>query len=462
MSQAGARKILVACKDGGTRDNLCSILMEKGHEPFSTGSRIDALEVTLRMLPDLVIICLSLDAISTEQFVKIIRANPKTGNTPMICLAPEDTDASPRIDGINAYLKEPVDGDELFRQAGPILGLAFDDGKEPEKVPEQIPLPKDQSGPPAAVREEEGAEGEEPHLIFEDFLESVYTDAGDLFDDSKQVARLFEIGDKPIVDPGIETQTNDDHMAQTGDKGKTSLAGAHPLLEKGAVVKGEPEGIYEKATAEKHLSEMLVLEMENELTGLYRTIESLLPFTDGKVIQLTGCAVGDGTSTVARQFAMVSAFKFGKTVLLMDADFSRPSQHQYFDTAPACSMEEAMRNGNSPERAIFQPLNAPLFVTLVANDAGSVRNLFHEREVEHLFRSLKERFDMIIIDSSPAVASPENRFFSSRSDGVLIVVQADKTLIREAERTRNSVVKGGGNILGVVFNKKRGRITEFN
>ncbi len=435
VKQTGEKKIVIACKDDDARDTLSLALREHGFSTYSTESSINALEITLRSLPDLLIICFSLDVISSEKFVQIIRTNPKTVSIPIICLDTGNLDASSGISGIDAYLKEPVCSGELIPRVTRILGLTPDDGKDMESLPTEIPPPKEQTETPEMEMEYEAARGEEAPSIAEDFLNSAYTDGRELFEGSAQLDRLDEIGDEPILEPEIEPQAIDERRSDAGIK--------------------EPEEAPEWSPPEDQPPRKFGLEMEREMTALYHTIESLLPNNDSKVIQFTGLTAGDGASTIARQFAMLSAFKLQKTVLLMDADFSRPCQLQFFDMVPPCSIEDVMKNGNSMEKAICQPLDAPLFVTQAARESASVRHTFHEKELEQVFALLKERFELIIIDSSPASASPENLIFSGSSDGIIVVVGAENTPMRQAAKGKDSITKEGGNILGIVFNKNR-------
>jgi hypothetical protein len=65
---------------------------------------------------------------------------------------------------------------------------------------------------------------------------------------------------------------------------------------------------------------------ESELMVMAQNIAALLPGPDKNVIQFIGSRKGEGTSTLVREFAMVSAQHSHKPVLLIEPDLMQPSQ----------------------------------------------------------------------------------------------------------------------------------------
>ena len=69
-----------------------------------------------------------------------------------------------------------------------------------------------------------------------------------------------------------------------------------------------------------------LLDIENETITLYQTIDSLLSNTPKKIIQFIGSKEGEGVSTIVREFAVIAAAKYGKSVLIVDANYRNPVQ----------------------------------------------------------------------------------------------------------------------------------------
>jgi Mrp family chromosome partitioning ATPase len=227
-------------------------------------------------------------------------------------------------------------------------------------------------------------------------------------------------------------------------------------------IKEEPEEKPARAAPVPALvSKTLDLKMEKEMIGLYQSIETLLPEAGSKVIQFIGSREGEGTSTITREFAKVMAVKGGKAVLLMDADLLTPSHHFHFDVEPALSLEEVIRNGKSLQSALSQVGNTHLYLNLISRNMSSTLRILQSPRIKPFFDLLRKRYDLILIDSPPATVSPESLALSPRVDGVILVVEAETTRWMVAESVKEKIKKNGGNILGVVLNKRQYHIPDF-
>jgi protein-tyrosine kinase len=183
----------------------------------------------------------------------------------------------------------------------------------------------------------------------------------------------------------------------------------------------------------EHPSKNSKLRMEEEMIGLYQNINSLLSHFPKKVIQFIGSHEGEGTSTIIHEFARVLA-KFNKLVLIVDADGRKPYQHLFPNIKskyrPAC--------------------------LLVSNGQISDNQRFG-----NIWEKLRQQFDFILVDSPPATSTTDGLSISPKVDGVVLVLEADKTRWQVAESVKAKIVKNGGRILGIVFNKRRYYIPEF-
>ena len=68
---------------------------------------------------------------------------------------------------------------------------------------------------------------------------------------------------------------------------------------------------------------------------------------------------------------------------------------------------------------------------------------------------LKNKYDFILIDSLPAITSPDSIAISRYTDGVVLVVEAERTRRQVVENVKNKIARNGGNIIGIVFNKRK-------
>ena len=213
---------------------------------------------------------------------------------------------------------------------------------------------------------------------------------------------------------------------------------------------------------ERHPLKTLTLDMEDEMVDLYQSIDSLLSHAPKKVVQFIGSREGEGTSTIVREFAEVSAAKFAGTVLLIDADNRKPGQHLFFATTPEYGLEEVLQK-NMPLDGAFHKIGetSGLYMSLLSVHSASSARIFNSPGIDHLWENLRQRFDLILIDSPPAASSPDGPALSQRVDGTVLVLEAEKTRWPVAESVKDRITGKGGRILGVVLNKRRYHIPEF-
>jgi len=194
---------------------------------------------------------------------------------------------------------------------------------------------------------------------------------------------------------------------------------------------------------------------------VYQALASVIQDSTRKVIQFIGSRTGEGTSTVVREFARVSAAKFGKSVLVLDADQHHPTQHLFFHIIPDCGWQEVVRDNKPIEKALHQIGETKLFVSPSSEYSPSHPHVYNSLLIDDFLNKLRQRFDLILIDSPPATTSTDGLTISSKVDGVVIVVEAEKTRWPVAETVRDKIKRSGGSILGIVLNKRRFHIPDW-
>ncbi len=194
--------------------------------------------------------------------------------------------------------------------------------------------------------------------------------------------------------------------------------------------------------------------LEDEMLSLYKVIESLLPNRPSKIIQFIGAREGEGTSTIVREFAKVASDLVGHSVLLLDADRHHPSQDNFFDIQEKFGWLHALKNDERGGEPFHRVGQSKLFVSPGCNSAISTPEIFNSK-FEHMCENFRGGFDWVLIDSAPLVVSPDGLAIASKVDGIILVVEAEKTRWQAVKTMRDSISRVGGNILGVVLNKRR-------
>lgn len=189
----------------------------------------------------------------------------------------------------------------------------------------------------------------------------------------------------------------------------------------------------------------------------YRALRTNLEFSlsngDLKTILITSSHASEGKSSTASNLATVFAMQNKKTVLI-DADMRRGLQHKKFGLANSNGLSNFLANMNVTEEALIKKTDIP---NLSLINCGPVppnpAELISLDKMKNLLNSLKEKFDVIIIDGVPVLPVTDSVILSSIVDKVVIVASCNETLKEELKSVKNTLDNVGANIAGVVLNK---------
>ena len=225
-------------------------------------------------------------------------------------------------------------------------------------------------------------------------------------------------------------------------------------LEQKAVSPASKTSLFEQYTPQD-------VDMKEEMMNLYMNIDSLFDRSSSRLLQFIGSQKGEGTSTIAREFAKTVALQIGKSVLLIDADRRKPCQHNYFSLQPRNGWVEALQSQHNINDAFHQIGSSRLHVSPSCNSASFTPEIFDSSEIDIFWQELKNRFSLIIVDSPPLADSPDGLAFAPHADGVILVLEAEKTRSSVAENLKARISQVGGRIVGIVFNKRKYYIPSF-
>lgn len=203
------------------------------------------------------------------------------------------------------------------------------------------------------------------------------------------------------------------------------------------------------------LSNLPPLTMGREMVQLDQRLAGLLPDPQHNIIQFISSRNQEGVSTIVQEFGRVLVEKQGKSVLLVDGDSQKITQHQFFGIPPKMSLQHIMRNGGDLDQAITPVLHSRLFLALLSGDSSDSIQQEVTTSKRDLWTHIRKQFDMILIDTAPIDISDEGLELCAAADGVVMVVEAEKTRSQVISNLRDRITHSGGNLLGMVFNKQR-------
>ena len=187
----------------------------------------------------------------------------------------------------------------------------------------------------------------------------------------------------------------------------------------------------------------------------YRILRTNIEFNrknpeDNSITVVSGGA-GEGKSTTLVNLAYVCA-QGGYTTLMIDADLRRPRLHTFFDINNSVGLTNYLTTDLMLEDVILQtPVDNLYFMpsgVLPADAAG----ILNSRRMSELVQDVKQRFDLVLIDSPPILGVSDASVLASEVDLTMIVVQHRKLPRNMLLRVKQAVENVGGQVIGVVLN----------
>ena len=84
---------------------------------------------------------------------------------------------------------------------------------------------------------------------------------------------------------------------------------------------------------------------------------------------------------------------------------------------------------------------------------SSAYNPLTEAKVRELFDNLRERFDIVIVDTAPILGVAEGRILASAADRVLVITRWKKTSMRAVEAAVMMLVDAKAKITGLALSQ---------
>jgi protein-tyrosine kinase len=174
-----------------------------------------------------------------------------------------------------------------------------------------------------------------------------------------------------------------------------------------------------------------------------------------KVVMVTSAVVGEGKTLTASNVAMTLSQSYKKEVLLVDADFRRPSVHAVFGIPAYPGLAESLVAEERHKIRVRLVASGLGVLTGGRSTSDPIAALTSER-MRQLVQEARNAFDWVILDTPPVALLTDANLVSAMTDGALIIVKAGETPWDLVERAVHAV--GRDRTLGVVLNRSTGQL----
>jgi capsular exopolysaccharide synthesis family protein len=185
----------------------------------------------------------------------------------------------------------------------------------------------------------------------------------------------------------------------------------------------------------------------------YRTLRTNIQYSSFdkaiKTIVVTSAEAAEGKSTVSGNLALSFA-QNEKKVIIVDCDLRKPSVHKNFKISNLTGLSEVLIGKESLDDVI-QSRNENLDILTSGKIPPNPAEMLSSSAMTNLIENLKEKYDMVILDSAPLQAVTDAQILSTKADGTILVIRAQRTSKESVIEAKNLLTKVGANIIGTVL-----------
>lgn len=168
-----------------------------------------------------------------------------------------------------------------------------------------------------------------------------------------------------------------------------------------------------------------------------------------KSFMITSAYENEGKSSVAANLALALA-KNGRKVVLVDADFNKPAVFKIFDLDGSKSLNKAIE-GTTSWRSQVVSDRSGLDLLPCSQDTLKSEILTNSKKLDEIMKELREEYDFVIVDTSPAYLLNEPMAMNELVDATLFIVRQDYATSDVVNETVKRLTYVKDNVLGVVF-----------
>lgn len=201
----------------------------------------------------------------------------------------------------------------------------------------------------------------------------------------------------------------------------------------------------------------------------YRSVRTALffgvPHDKAKTLLITSPGPLEGKTTLVSNLGVAMAHA-GQKTLIIDADLRKPMQQRVFAmTEAGKGFTDVLAGEAGLEEAIRATEVEGLDVLASGKNVHNPSELLNGGAVARLLEQLRERYDRILVDSSPVGIVTDAQILANLCDLTLLVLRVKRSSRIVTQRARDALMTVGASLAGVVVNdvaKRDHRYSHYN
>lgn len=181
--------------------------------------------------------------------------------------------------------------------------------------------------------------------------------------------------------------------------------------------------------------------------SLRTSVQFALPDQPHRVVAITSAIPGEGKTTTAICLVR-SAAASGMKTLLIDCDPRRRATSREFGGKVTAGLGEVLAGKATLDQVLVQDSATGAWLLPQRLEASDL-TLTEGGRFASLLGDLRQRFDLIVLDTAPVLAIDEARVIASMADGVVVLVRWRKTAAKATEIALARLADVDARVLGI-------------
>jgi Mrp family chromosome partitioning ATPase len=202
-----------------------------------------------------------------------------------------------------------------------------------------------------------------------------------------------------------------------------------------------------------------------EFQDLFYGITSKLGTEQALAIQFAESQFSEGVSCISLSFGLFLASRYGpRNVVVVEGNLRTPSFDMIFNHHFNMGVSDLLQSGAHVDEAIVWFKDPGISILPASSrDTGAdvLLSQTGQENLVDLVAQLKQGFRYVIFDSPPISGYMDGCVISTTMDGLIFVVESNRTGSDMVKRSLDKLRSSGANILGIVFNKRESHLPKF-
>lgn len=185
-----------------------------------------------------------------------------------------------------------------------------------------------------------------------------------------------------------------------------------------------------------------------------RNLRASIIFADldkeSKTVSITSSLPDEGKTSMTYCLGRMSAMSGARTIII-DGDFRRRQLTEVIGFEPERGFIEHLFGEVTLDEATYIDEQTGLHILPLTNARNTPRDVFGSKAFDTLIESLKDSYDLIVIDTGPILLMAESRVIASKTDQVIVVAKWRSTSRWTVQETLKILNDFNANIAGIAM-----------